>query len=181
MRRIGVMAALVIALAPAPGRLTAQDPMAPGGERVEQLRRQIEDRFAARAQEELGLNDEQFQRLRTTSAQFAAQRRGVEQEERRVRQAMAVQLRPGVAADQDSVARLIDALINVRSAYVATYRDEMKALGSFLNPVQRAQYLILRERLMTLAQEVRAGRRLRADSGAAARRPASPLRQRRRQ
>lgn len=163
------------------GRLMAQDPMAPGGERVEQLRRQIEDRFASRAQEELGLNDEQFQRLRTTSAQFAAQRRGVEQEERRLRQAMAAQLRPGVAANRDSVARLIDALINVRGAYVESYRDEMKALASFLDPVQRAQYLMLRERLMTLAQEVRAGRLLGADSGAAARRPAMPLRQRRRQ
>ena len=181
MRRTGLVVALALALAPAAGRLMAQDPMAPAGERVEQLRQQIEDRFAARAQEELGLNDEQFQRLRTTSAQFAAQRRGVEQEERRLRQAMAVQLRPGVAANQDSVARLIDALINVRSASVESYRAEMKALSSFLNPVQRAQYLILRERLMTLAQEVRARRLLRADSGAAARRPAMPLRQRRRQ
>ena len=181
MRRTGVMVGLVLALLPAAGRLIAQDPMAPGGERVEQLRRQIEDRFAARAQEELGLNDQQFQRLRTTSAQFAAQRRGVEQQERRLRQAMAAQLRPGVAANQDSVARLIDALIDVRGAYVESYRDEMKALASFLDPVQRAQYFMLRERLMTLAQEVRAGRRLRSDSAAAARRPAMPLRQRRRQ
>ena len=48
MRRTGVMVGLVLALLPAAGRLIAQDPMAPGGERVEQLRRQIEDRFAAR-------------------------------------------------------------------------------------------------------------------------------------
>jgi hypothetical protein len=168
MRRLGVALALVLGLPLAGGRLMAQDPMAPGGERVEQLRRQIEDRFAARAQEELGLNDEQFRRLRLTSAQFAAERRGVEQQERRLRLAMATQLRPGVAADQDSVARLIDALINVRGAYVETYREEMKSLGTFLNPVQRAQYLMLRERLMSLAQEVRAGRRLTADSGATA-------------
>lgn len=180
MRRPGVMVALVLGLGLAGGRVMAQDPMAPGGERVEQLRRQIEDRFAARAQEELGLNDEQFQRLRTTSSQFAAQRRGVEQRERQLRLAMATQLRPGVAANQDSVARLIDALIEVRGAYVETYRQEMKSLAAFLDPVQRAQYLMLRERLMALAQEVRAGRRLGADSGAAIRRPAMQLRQRRR-
>ena len=181
MRRPGVMAALVLGFVLTGSRVVAQDPMAPGGQRVEQLRRQIEDRFAARAQEELGLNDEQFQRLRTTSAQFATQRRGVEQRERQLRLAMATQLRPGVAANQDSVARLIDALIDVRGAYVETYRQEMKSLAAFLDPVQRAQYLMLRERLMALAQEVRAGRRLGADSGAAVRRPGMPLRQRRRQ
>ena len=181
MRRAGLVIMAMIGLALAGGGVMAQDPMTPGGERVEQLRRQIEDRFAARAQEELGLNDEQFQRLRTTSAQFAAQRRGVEQQERRLRQAMAAQLRPGVAANQDSVAKLIDALIDVRGAYVETYRQEMKSLATFLDPVQRAQYLVLRERLMALAQEVRAGRRLGADSGAAIRRPGLPLRQRRRQ
>jgi len=175
MRRLGVVLALLMA----GGRLSAQDPMGAESERTGQLRQQIEERFAARAQEELGLDDAQFHRLRSTSAQFAAQRRGVEQQERRLRQAMALQLRPGVAANQDSVARLIDALIDVRGAYIQTYRDEMKALAGFLDPVQRAQYLMLRERLMALAQEVRAGRRMAADSGAVRGR-AMPLRQRRR-
>lgn len=176
MRRLNVVVLVLLASA---GRLAGQDPMAPASPRVELLRQRIEDRFAARAQEELGLNDEQFQRLRTTSAQFVAQRRAVEQQERRLRQAMAFQLRPGVAADQDSVARLIDGLINVRGAYVQTYRDELKALSAFLSPVQRAQYLMLRERLLALAQEIRQQRGLSADSGAAPARPGRLLRQRR--
>jgi hypothetical protein len=164
MRRVIVMVMLGAAVA---GRAAAQEPTEDNPQRAEQLRQLIEDRFAARAQEELGLNDEQFQRLRSTSAQYAAQRRGVEQQERRLRQAMAFQLRPGIAADQDSVARLVDALINVKGAYVQTYRDEMKALSAFLNPVQRAQYFVLRERLLNLAQQVRTQRGLRADSGGA--------------
>jgi hypothetical protein len=101
----------------------------------------------------------------------------VEEQERRLRQAMAFQLRPGIAADQDSVAKLTDALINVKGAYLQAYRDEMKALSAFLTPVQRAQYFVLRERLLNLAQQVRTQRALRADSG-----PAGPgaLRPRRR-
>ena len=149
------------------GRAAAQEPAEANSPRAEKLRQMIEDRFAARAQEELGLDDEQFQRLRRTSAEFAAERRGVEQRERRLRLAMALQLRPGVAADQDSVSKLTDALIDVKGAYVQTYRDEMKALSGFLNPVQRAQYLVLRERLLNLAQQVRVQRALRADSGTA--------------
>lgn len=163
MRR--VMATVVLAAALG-GRGVAQEPAEANPQRAEQLRQLIEDRFAARAREELGLNEDQFQRLRRTTAQFAAERRGVEQQERRLRQAMAFQLRPGVAADQDSVAKLTDALIDVKGAYVQTYRDEMKALSAFLDPVQRAQYFVLRERLLNLAQQVRIQRALRGDSGA---------------
>jgi len=162
MRRVIGTVVLAAALA---ARAVAQEPVEPNPQRAEQLRQLIEDRFAARAQEELGLNDEQLQRLRSLSAQSAAQRRGVEQRERQLRLAMALQLRPGVAADQDSVAKLVDALIDVKGAYVQTYRDEMKSLSTFLNPVQRAQYFVLRERLLNLAQQVRTQRALRADSG----------------
>ena len=164
MRRLMMTVVLAAALA---ARGAAQQPAEPGAQRAERLRQAIEDRFAARAQEELGLDDQQFQRLRSTSAQFAAQRRGVEQQERRLRVALALQLRPGVAADQDSVAKLIDAVLDVKGAYVQTYRDEMKALAGFLDPVQRAQYFMLRERLLNLAQQVRAERALRSDSGGA--------------
>jgi len=164
MRRVIVTVIVAAALT---GRAVAQEPTEENPQRAEQLRQLIEDRFAARAQEELGLDDEQFQRLRGTSAQFAAERRGVEQQERRLRQAMAFQLRPGIAANQDSVARLLDALIDVKAAYVQTYRDEMKALAAFLNPVQRAQYFVLRERLLNLAQQVRTQRALRSDTGGA--------------
>lgn len=161
MRRLILAMALVLGSG---ASAAAQDPADSDSPRAAQLRQQIEDRFAARAQEELGLTDQQFQRLRSTTAQYGAQRRNVEQTERRLRQAMAFQLRPGVAADQDSVARLTDALLNAKSAYVQTYQEEMRALSAFLNPVQRAQFFVLRERLLNLAQQVRAQRRLEQDS-----------------
>ena len=68
------------------------------------------------------------------------------------------QLRPGIAANADSVARLVDALTTHRIAYAQTFKDEMRELSTILNPVQRGQYLMLRDRLMQRAEELRQGR-----------------------
>ena len=51
----------------------------------QQLMRQIEQRFMARATEELGLDAEQAERLRSTVTHFAIERRLLEQQERDVR------------------------------------------------------------------------------------------------
>ena len=74
--------------------------------------------------------------------------------ERRLRQALAFQLRPGVAANADSVAKLVDAITDHRVAFAQTFKDEMRELSATLNPVQRGQYLLLRDRLMQRAQEL---------------------------
>jgi hypothetical protein len=68
---------------------------------------------------------------------------------------LAAQLRPGVAANQDSVAKLTDAMIELKLASAQLTRDEMKEVSKFLNPVQRAQLLVMRERLMDRVKEHR--------------------------
>ena len=175
MRRL-LLVAVVSAACAAP--LAAQDTTEQAPERASALRQEIEDRFAARAQAEMGLTDEQFRRLRATTAQYGATRRSIEEEERRMRQGLAAQLRPGVAANQDSVGRLVDGLTAIKTTYANTYRDEMRALSAFLTPVQRAQFWVLRERLLNVAQQVRAQRLLRQEQNNAARR-AAELRRRR--
>jgi hypothetical protein len=128
------------------------------------LRRQIEERFTARVQEELGLTDPQALKLRETVGVYFVKRRTLEAEERRLRQSLAGELRPGVAANKDNVARLTDQLLDNKVRYVETYRSEVKELSGFLDPVQRAQFLILRERLLDRvreAQEAAPRRRLR--------------------
>ncbi|MEP6574058.1 MAG: Spy/CpxP family protein refolding chaperone [Gemmatimonadota bacterium] len=137
------------------GPVRAQDLQDDTGPRAGELRRQIENRFAARVQEELGLSDAQTTKMRTTVAAMFERRRTLEDDERRYRASLAGQLRPGVAANQDSVARLMDAILDVRSRYVESYRDEMKEMAAYLTPAQRAQYFILRERLL---DRVRAAR-----------------------
>ncbi len=122
--------------------------------RADSLRHQIEERFAARAQEKLGLSNDQTTKLRTTSRQFGIRRSELRGRERRLHEALAAQLQPGVAADQDSVARLTDAMIELRLAEAQLSREETREQAKYLNPVQRAQLYVMRERFAHRVKEV---------------------------
>jgi hypothetical protein len=65
------------------------------------------------------------------------------------------QLQPGVAANQDSVAKLTDAMVDLRLASAQSTRAEMKELSKFLNPVQRARLFVMRDRLRERVKEAR--------------------------
>ncbi len=155
--------ALVVAAhgALAAQKLAAQEPedaLPEDAARAQELRQRIEDRFLARAKDQLGLTEEQTARLRATATTYGGRRRELAAHERELRSALAGQLRPGVAANQDSVSHLTDALMDVRSAYVRTSQDESREMAKFLTPVQRSQLLVMRERLLRRIQEVRARR-----------------------
>ena len=154
MRFAPVFLAVILGLLPAAS--AAQDTVPePNPRRAEQLRQMIDQRFGERIKEDLGLSDDQFGRLRVALATVATRRRILQEEEMRLRSALAFQLRPGIAASPDSVAKLVDALTNQRVAFAQTFRDEMRELSTILNPVQRGQYLILRDRLMARAEQLR--------------------------
>ena len=139
--------------------LAAQDSAAPDDPvRVERLRQLIEDRFAERLSLELGLTEDQSSKVRVVLGTWAGKRRAMEREDRRLRQSLTAQMRPGVAANADSVTRLVDAMTNGRIAYAQTFRDEIKDLSTVLGPVQRGQYVLLRDRLIQRIQDVRAER-----------------------
>ncbi|HKU63119.1 MAG TPA: hypothetical protein VJQ44_18100 [Gemmatimonadales bacterium] len=163
MRRVVLLVALSAAAGSA---VMAQDPDTTRPQ-TQALRQRIEERFAQRVQEQLGLSDEQAKKLRATSQEYGDRRRTMEARERDLRVALTGQLRPGVAANQDSVARLTKALVDLRVDYANTWRDEMSAL-SYLTPVQRAQLYVMRDRLLQRVQEIRDER------GGWRRRPASP-------
>jgi hypothetical protein len=141
--RLLLLAALLASAMPA----RAQEALPDETPRAGELRRQIEDRFAARVQEELGLTDQQASRMRDVVGGYFVKRRGMEAEERRVRQALAGELRPGVAANKENVARLTGQLLDGKVRYTQTFKDEVRELSAFLDPVQVAQFLIMRERL----------------------------------
>ena len=152
MRRVVFMSGFLALSAVA--HLAAQDT---GANRpsADLLRQRIEERFAARVQEELGLNVDQTAKLRSTAREFAGRRRELEAQERDLRSALAAQLRPGVAADQDRVAELTTKLVDLKVAYAQSFRDEMREHSKYLSPVQRAQLYVMRERLIQRVQEVR--------------------------
>ena len=122
--------------------------------RKDSLRHRIEERFAVRAQEQLGLTNDQTAKLRATSQQFGPRRTELRNRSKQLRQALAAQLRPGMAANQDSVAKLTDAMIELRMAEAQITRDEVKEQSKYLNPVQRARLYVMRERFAHRLKEV---------------------------
>jgi hypothetical protein len=122
--------------------------------RADSLRHRIEERFASRAQERLKLTNDQTAKLRATSRQFGARRGELRTRAHRLREALAAQLQPGVAANQDSVAKLTDAMIELRLAEAQLSRDEIKEQSKYLNSVQRAQLYVMRERFAHKVKEV---------------------------
>jgi hypothetical protein len=154
MRRVCWGLALLVVMGAPPAwaqRAGPQDDPA----RAQELRQRIEDRFAARVKEELGLTGEQLAKLRATSLTYGSRRRELEGRERELRSALAEQMRPGVAANQDSVSKLTDGLVNLRSSYAQTLRDENEAWAKYLTPVQRSQLFTMRERFTRRVREIR--------------------------
>jgi Spy/CpxP family protein refolding chaperone len=121
--------------------------------RADSLRQRIEERFASRVQSELGLTNEQTAKLKATSQAYSGRRRDLRDRAMRVREALAKQLQPGVAANQDSVAKLTDAMIDLKLSSAQLTRDEMKDVSKYLTPVQRARLLVMRERFMERVHE----------------------------
>ena len=126
---------------------------------AEQLRTMIEQRFSQRVQEELKLTNEQAAKLRDTQERFGPRRRALMQQQLQRRRALEGQMQPGVAANQDSVRKLMDGLTAGRMEMVRIQQDENKELGGFLTPVQQARYNMMRERFMNRVGEMRRQRR----------------------
>jgi hypothetical protein len=153
LKTLVVISCCLFGAATLQGQDTDADPPGRAG-----LLRQIEDRFTARVQEELGLTDQQAARMREVVGGYFVNRRGFETEERRLRTALAAELRPGVAANKPNVARLTDQLLDLKVRYAQSYKDEVRELSAFLDPVQVAQFLILRERLLDRIREAQDAR-----------------------
>lgn len=152
--RSAVLATLVAFGLAGPSAARAQD-RPPNAQRAAQLRQMIEDRFAERLALELRLDADQTEKVRTILLSWAARRRAMERDEQRVRERLNASMRPGVAADERVVNGLIDELMAGRVAYVQSFRDELADLAPVLSAVQRAQYVLLRDRLMQRVQDIR--------------------------
>ena len=140
--------------------LTAQNPPDTGeAAQAQQLRERIRERWHQVVRTQLGLTPDQATKLQATEDRFAAQRRDIAQRQRGVQEALRGQLQPGVAANADSVRRLMDARDQNRAALAQIERDEDKEVTGYLSPVQRARYQIMRQRLQERISEMRRQRR----------------------
>jgi len=143
----------------APGRgMDRQRPRDPEAEAA--LRARIEERFGQRIKAELGLTDQQLERVQAVGRANEQRVRDLNDREMDLYRAVLDQLhqlRPGVAANQDSLGRLLDGLVAARVQRVQSEQQEMRELSQFLTPVQRARLLLMRRQLMNRIEAVRRG------------------------
>jgi len=150
----GFVLGLVLLL---PTVLVAQDGAPPPRQ---MLRQRVETVFLGRLRQDLGLNEDQALKVSAVLTDWGGKRRDLEMQERGLRQALDGQLRPGVAADRDSLTRIVDGLLQNRVDYAQSFQGEMRDLTPLLTPVQRAQYLRLRDQLLRRVQDLQDQRRV---------------------
>lgn len=153
--RPAMLAVLLMILAGGPLPAQGRTPGPPNP----RMRQMIEERFAEHVQTQLNLTEAQSAQVRRILRTSAERRRGMENDERGALQALREQLRPGVAAQTDSLSRLLDHLTSLRVAQAQAARDELRELGAVLTPVQQAQFLLMRDRIQAAAQGIRMQRR----------------------
>jgi len=148
--------------------LQAQTPTDTSGDaEAEQLRQQIRERWNARVRRDLNLSDDQAAKLQGTEQRFRQQRVDLAQRQRAVNDALRGQLQPGVAANADSVRKLMEARDRNRTALAEIDRSENREVSGYLTPVQQARYQMMREQLRRRIQEIREQRRARGGRGGA--------------
>ena len=144
--------------------LAAQTPADTSGDaEAEQLRQQIRERWNARVRQDLNLSDDQAAKLQGTEQKFTQQRVDLAQRQRGINEGLRGQLRPGVAANSDSVRKLMDARDRNRTALAEVDRNENREVSGYLTPVQQARYQMMREQLRRRIQEIREQRRRRGE------------------
>jgi len=126
---------------------------------AERLRAQSEERFSARGQHDLQLTQDQATKLRASQERFSARRRQVMQQQMQRHRALDDQMQPGVAANADSVSKLMDGMRSGRAEMLRIEQDEDREMSGYLTAVQRARYQQMRARLMQRAAEMRMERR----------------------
>ena len=115
---------------------------------------QVIDQFMNNLRQQAGMDDEQFERFRLVAQRGFAERRRIQNGQRRILRDLQNQMRPGVAADVDSVEVLIEVLLQSRQATVDYDRAEQEELAEFLTPVQRAQVVMQLSRLQQRIEQM---------------------------
>jgi periplasmic protein CpxP/Spy len=149
MRMRWMSLVLAVALAPSVRAQDAADnPQRPA---VQALQR----RMLEIVQRTLGASDEQMRQLVDVNRRYQSERRELNQQDRQARQAIRAEVLRDSLADQNLVARELDALVNVQRKRIDVFAREQRDLARFLTPVQRAKYATLQEGLRKKVEQLR--------------------------
>jgi hypothetical protein len=110
------------------------------------LQRQVIERLITNFGNQAALSEEQLTRVRVAVAETFAERREIEMRQRQFILALERQLRPGVAANEDSLATVIVAIHETKQALLDATKARQEAFATFLDPVQQAQLVLMLER-----------------------------------
>ena len=119
-----------------------------------QLLEQVVERLLENGRVQAGLNDEQFNRYSEIARRSFANRNEIQRHERVLWQALEGQMRPGVAADEDSVVVLMDFLLAAPERRMRAMQAEQGEYAEFLTPVQRAQLMLTHRRFEANIQQI---------------------------
>jgi hypothetical protein len=170
MRKLRVLGLLLLTASPV---LAQQGPPGGGlgGPGAEALRQAVMQRFLQNYRTQAGLTPDQDRRFQEVFRRSVEQRRELQQRQQELWRALEGQMRPGIAANPDSVTKLLEAVVAQQAAMVEQTRSEQRDYAQFLNPVQRGQLVLMMERLQQQVQDVirrrmemRQGGRMRPDT-----------------
>jgi hypothetical protein len=111
-------------------------------------------RYMLNYKQQAGLSEDQFQKFTEMTGRTFSKRTELREQERTLWQALEEQMRPGVAADTDSLTLLMDEIVEVQAQIAEEERENQKELEKFLTPVQRAQLMLSQRRLQLNIEEI---------------------------
>ncbi|HEY4735743.1 MAG: hypothetical protein ACJ79J_09240 [Gemmatimonadaceae bacterium] len=118
------------------------------------LEQQFRERVAKLAQQRLGLTDAQMGQLQQSNARFGPRLNQIATQERETRQQLRVELTSTTEPNQQHVASLLDASLQLQKQRIALVEDQQKDLARFMTPVQRARYIALQQQFRRRADEL---------------------------
>jgi hypothetical protein len=156
-RVIGVLVAVLV-VGGAEG-LSAQRGGGPeqGGRRA-QMEQMIQARFDSMVREQLGLTDEESQRLQEVLLGFREQRREFMQSERSTRRQL-MNLGSGDELTEVQATEALQSMLLMREEEVRLFREEQEALVGVISASQLLQFVVMREQLNERIQNIRGGGR----------------------
>ncbi len=131
-----------------------QTPAAGSPEERAQLEQQFRHQLAQIVKERLQLSDDQFRKLVETNQRYEGQRRDLVKQERDILLGLRSE-QQSATPNQQRVSQLIDQRLQIEQQRLAITQQEQRELGTFLTPVQRAQYGALQEQIRRRLQEIR--------------------------
>ena len=115
----------------------------------------LQQRVLEVVQRTLGATDDQMRQLVAVNRSYEGERRELNQKDREARQTIRAELLRDADADQNTVSRMLDAMVDVQRQRLDVFVREQRDLARFLTPVQRAKYATLQAGLRKRVEQLR--------------------------